>query len=547
MSKLKMIENEKDFCCCQRHKLPVVSIVLDPKLSRNQRLLCTECIENTDFDAKVVGLKKMISLIEEAQLKKMEKVEYVIVNQIELIEQLYSMVNQMKSFAIQQFDQQFAIINEWIKNLQQQRSEQSHYSFYEELENIVMKQIKADDYCQQFIHKIKKKNNCWTSKLYPKLELFKAFVEYKKCKEVLSNLDLSSENLAQNQQQQQIKIKSESQLNYEKQELLQKSEIKFKLIDQSVKQNQVCKSIVFDSSGSIMVSTQNNDIIVWSLINGTIKLVKTLSGHTSLVQCLVASKKQNSFISCSLDKTIRCWQSQNYEWNSSQPYQKHTDYIMCIILSSNEDLLFSGSDDKSIKVWKVDFNQNKLTFLYSLDKHNNRIMSLSLNQSENQLVSCASSQNQIIIWERREKDKYEFKYFVKQSIKDHGFKVKFIKENQFIWITGEQALDRLYVFELIQGVYQENQDKTVQLITNYKDCDEFHFSIIYNKERNLIVVRHKKYIYIIREINDGNYKIEDQLNFDTYYIYGNITNNGKYLVCWDAKREGYSTYELLNI
>ncbi|CAK79589.1 unnamed protein product (macronuclear) [Paramecium tetraurelia] len=242
-----------------------------------------------------------------------------------------------------------------------------------------------------------------------------------------------------------------------------------------------------------------------------------------------------------------CWKQTNQtEWISSQPYQQHTDFVFCIILNSNEDLLFSGSDDKSIKVWKVDLNQNKLTFLYSLDKHNNDILSLSLNQSENQLVSCAQDQNQIIIWERREKDKYEFKYFVKQSIQDYGLKVKFIKENSFIWITGQKQRDRLYVFELKQGVYQENQDKTIQLIINNQSWDEYRFPIIYNKERNLILVRHKKYIYIIRQINDGNYKIEDQLNCDTNQIFGNITNNGQYLVYWDDQNKGYSTYELLN-
>ncbi|CAD8215324.1 unnamed protein product [Paramecium octaurelia] len=544
MIKPKMIENEKDFCCYQGHKLPVVTIALDPQLKRNQRLLCTECLENADLDAKVVGLKKMISLIEEAQLKKMEKVDYIIDKQIKLIEQLHSIIDQMRSYAIQQFDSQITIIKEWIRNLQQQRS-QSQYSFYGQLEIMIINQNKIDDNSQQLIHEIQQTNHCWTSKLYPKLELFNKFIEYQKCKELFSKLEQSTQTLTINQQQQQqIKI---DQLNHDEQESLQKSQIKLKLIDQSLKQNDRCNTIIFDSSGSIMVSTQNEDIKVWSFLNGTIKLVKTLQEHTDWVQCLVYSKKKNSFISCSLDKTIRCWQSMNQtEWISSQPYEQHTDSVTCIVLNQNEDLLFSGSRDKSIKVWKVDFNQNNLVFLYSLDKHNNKVVSLSLNQSENQLVSCADGQNEIIIWERREKDKFEFKYFVKQSINDFGLKVKFIKENQFIWITGDKQLDRLYVFELKQGVYQENQDKTIQFITNNEIYDEYRFPIIYNKERNLIVVRHKKYIYIIREINDGNYKIEDQLNCDTYFIYGNITNNGQYLVYWDGKNLAYSTYELLN-
>ncbi|CAD8207706.1 unnamed protein product [Paramecium octaurelia] len=521
MFKRKMIENEKDFSCSQGHKLPVVTIALDPNLSMNQRLLCTECLENTDLDAKVVGLKKLISIIEEGQIKKMEKVEYLITSQIKLIEQLYSLVDQMKSLVIQQFDQSITILKDWIQNLQQKGLQQYRYSFQEELQIMLQQQNKADDKLQLLIHDIEKINHCWTSKLHPKLKQFNTLKEYTKCEELLSDLKLSSQKFALRQNQNQ-------------------------LINLSNKKEQ-CNIIVFDASGSIMVSSEKYDIKVWSFLNGTIKLVKTLQGHTDWVQCLVYSKKQNSFISCSLDNTIRCWQQLNQnEWISSQSYQKHTDYVACIILNQNEDLLFSGSDDKSIKVWKLDFIQNQLTFLYTLDKHNNYVVSLSLNQSENQLVQCEEDSNQIIIWERRENDQFKFKHFVKQSIQEKGYKVKFIKDDQFIWITGGKKIDKLYFFECQQGIFQENNDKTIQLIKNDQIVDEYRFPIIYNKERSFILVKHKTYIYIIREINDGKYKISDQLNCETIYTYGTITNNGQYLVYWDEKKQGYSTYEFLN-
>ncbi|CAK87747.1 unnamed protein product (macronuclear) [Paramecium tetraurelia] len=543
MFKPEMIENEKDFSCSQGHNLPVVTIALDPNISMNQRLLCTECLENTDLGAKVVGLKKIISLIEEGQIKKMEKVQYLVTSQIQLIEQLHCLVDQMKSLAIQQFDQSISILKEWIQSLQQ-KGQQYRYSFQEELQIMLQKQNKADDQLQFLTYEIQQINHCLTSKLHPKLEQFNTFKGYTKCKELLSNLELSSQKFNKSQLQEQG---FQQQPNDEKQVIIKKHEIRLKLIDQSVKQLELCKVIVFDSSGSIMISTQMYDIKVWSFLNGTIKLVKTLQGHTSWIQCLVYSKKQNSFISCSSDETIRCWQQMNQtEWISSQPYQEHTNFVRCIILNQNEDLLFSGSGDKSIKVWRVDFNQNQLTFLYSLDKHNDFVTSLSLNQSENQLVSCACGQNEIIIWERTENDQFKFKYFVKQSIQEYGLKVKFIKDNQFIWITGGKQIDKIYVFELEQGVFQENQDKTIQLTKNEQIFDEYCFPIIYNKERNLIIVRHKTYIYIIREINDGNYKIQDQLNCNTYDIYGAITNNGQYLVYWDDKEQGYSIYELLN-
>ncbi|CAD8101267.1 unnamed protein product [Paramecium primaurelia] len=220
-----------------------------------------------------------------------------------------------------------------------------------------------------------------------------------------------------------------------------------------------------------------------------------------------------------------------------------------------DDILFSGGDDESIKVWKVDFKQNKLTYMYSLDKHDSYVMALSLNQSETQLVSCAYAKNQIIIWEREEQDKFEFKYVViiiishfiyKQSIQEYGLKIKFIKDNQFIWITGGKEIDKLYIFELKEGIYQENQKKTIQLNKNNQISDEYHFPIVYNKEKNLIVLRHKDYIYFIKEIINGIFTIVHQFNCDTNQIFGTFTNNGQYLVYWDEKNQGYSVYELLN-
>ncbi|CAD8130572.1 unnamed protein product [Paramecium sonneborni] len=545
MIKPKMIENEKDFHCSKGHQLPVVTIAVDPQLSRNQRLLCTECLEDTDMDFKVVGLRKIISLIEENQVKKIERVENIIKNSIQTIESLHGIIDQMKSFIIQQFNSLITIMMEWIQNLKQQGSLYSQYSFYEELEVIILKQNKTNTNQQILLQEIQKTNHCWSSKLNPKLEYFNQLVEYNKCKELLSNLEFGSNTFTQVEQQPQIKIELQQQKNL--QNILYESEIKLKLIDQSVKQNDRCNAIVFDSCGQIMVSTENNDIKIWKFLNGKIEQIKILQGHTNSIQCLVYSKKQNSFISGANDNSIRCWkQLDSSDWITSEPYKEHTHCVNCIILNSNEDLLFSGSDDKSIKVWKVDFNQNILTYMYSLDKHNNIIIALSLNESETQLVSCAKDKNQIIIWERREQDKFEFKYFVKQSILDQGKKVKFIKNNQFIWVTGGKEIDKLCIFELKEGVFQENQDKTIQLIANNQIFDEYRFSIVYNKERNLMVVRHKTYIYIITEINDGKFKIVDQLNCDTYDVYGTITNNGQYLVYFDNKKKGYSTYELLN-
>ncbi|CAD8212636.1 unnamed protein product [Paramecium pentaurelia] len=519
MFKPQMIENEKDFYCYNNHEQAAHMVVLDPKLDKKKRLLCTQCIEHFKSDGKTIGLKEIIQIIEniiEKRLSNQEKITQSTVQQLKICTRS---IQELKAQFMKLFDFLINIAEDWTQNLLAQIQQSKLYSFYDELDSFIKSQNDINNSNITFINNI---NKYWMTKLYENLDQYiknKDKVNFKEIKQQFNKIICSNQS--------------------------QKSEIQLQLIDQSVKQRQRCQAIVFDPSGSIMVSTQQSDIIVWSFLNGTITSIQTLQGHTDWIQCLVQSRKQNSFVSGAMDSKIRCWkQYDSTNWISSQPYQQHKDCVRCIILNSNEDLLFSGSNDKSIKLWKVDFNQNILTYMYSLDKHDNSVIALSLNQSETQLVSCAKDKNQIIIWERREQNKYKFKYFVKQSIQDQGKKVLFIKDYQFIWITGGEQIDKFYVFELKQGIFQENQEKTIQFITNNQIVDEYHFPMIYNKERNFIIVRHKTYIYIIREMKDGKFKIVDQLNCETYDIYGTITNNGQYLVFWDGKNEGYSTYEL---
>ncbi|CAD8205818.1 unnamed protein product [Paramecium pentaurelia] len=521
MLEVKMIESLTDFCCQNKHDEPIHLVVLDPKLDKKQRLLCNKCMESFQSDAKTIGFKKVIQIIEEIIDKNMNNLENITQKTIQQLQICIKSLEGLKTQFINLFDSIISISENWTQNLLTQRQQYNQYSFYDELDSFIKNQNTNYVSNMTLINNI---NKSWMTKLSQTLNQFiqdQNKVNFEDIKEKFLNIIYSN--------------------------LPQKGQIKLKLIGESVKQSVRCNDIVFDSSGSIMLSTEQNNIKVWKFLNGTITFINNLIGHTDWIQCLVYSKKQNSFISGSGDTTIRCWkQIDQTNWISSQPYQEHTRFVRCIILNSNEDILFSGSDDESIKVWNVDFKQNKLTYMYSLDKHDSYVMALSLNQSETQLVSCAYAKNQIIIWEREEQDKFEFKYVVKQSIQEYGLKIKFIKENQFIWITGGKEIDKLYIFELKEGMFQENQKKTIQLNKNNQISDEYHFPIVYNKEKNLIVLRHKAYIYFIKEIINGIFTIVHQFNCDTNQIFGTFTNKGQYLVYWDEKNQGYSVYELLN-
>lgn len=50
-------------------------VVFDSKLQKNERLLCSECLDTFDSDARTIGFKKVIQMIEDNKKKTKEKTE----------------------------------------------------------------------------------------------------------------------------------------------------------------------------------------------------------------------------------------------------------------------------------------------------------------------------------------------------------------------------------------------------------------------------------------------------------------------------------------
>lgn len=66
---------------------------------------------------------------------------------------------------------------------------------------------------------------------------------------------------------------------------------------------------------------------------------------------------------------------------------------------------------------------------------------------------------------------------------------------------------------------------------------------MYLKDKNVLFIRSKNIIYIIREIN-GKLIIQNELDCGTKWNFGTTTDDGKYLLFWDDHKGGYSSYEL---
>ncbi|CAD8175684.1 unnamed protein product [Paramecium pentaurelia] len=328
-----MIENEKEFRCSQGHNQPVVTIAFDPQLKMDQRLLCVECVENSQIDGKIYGLKKIISQMEENQIKKFENVEKIIMIQIQQFESLQSVVDQIKQTVMQQLNQLINIMMGWIKNLQQQGQQQYKYSFFEELELMILSQTKVDSTSQKLINEIQKINISSTQKLYSKLEYFKQFEEYNKCKELLSCFDIDWQLLKQIES----KLSSQTPQKNQNDEYI-------------LPYNDSCYAIAINKDCSELVAGSDSKINVFEYKQGLLTSIQTLQEHQNRVNILKFMKKSNQFISGSVDQFIIIWQKvQNNLWSLKYKLIGHSSIIYCLVLNYDEDLIISGSNDKSIR------------------------------------------------------------------------------------------------------------------------------------------------------------------------------------------------------
>ncbi|CAD8105165.1 unnamed protein product [Paramecium sonneborni] len=518
MAEIKLIGKE-DLKCFQKHNFPICSINLGKDVKMNERLLCNECLLNFIQENNIIqGFNIIQSKIENnIQEYRHKQISFIAQKK----QQLVSLKNNFiawKSTINQQIDQILGYINLWIDNIISKNIIKDKYVIMEELENFVNQYEFHEKNFEFLVEQINFINQASSNKI--QLKLAQLNEEYRKIITQTKDSFMKIINISQHK-------------------------ISLKPINNQLKQSDDCFTIAFNYTGQIMISGCGKDIKVWNFQNGQIQEVQKLQVHQSTISCLLFSKNQNSFISGAYDHTIRCWlQINGQQWKSSQKYEEHSSDIQCLLLCKKEKTLFSGSCDKSIKIWIVDFANNNLQYCYSLEKHTHIVYGLTLNESETFLVSCGDDQ-QIIIWKKSNNNKWEFYQLVNQSIREVGAVTSFIKENLFIWIGGVQnGKDCVSYFELIKGCIVEQKNKEQQLILSPEVFNYSLFPIVFNKEKQIILFRHKFHIYLLTKQISGKYRISTKIKFESNEIWGSMTNDAKFLVLWEKKQCRFLIYQI---
>ncbi|CAD8078485.1 unnamed protein product [Paramecium sonneborni] len=512
-----MIEIEQ-LKCFQNHNSPICSVIIDKDFNKNQRLLCNECMQDFNENLQIKGFKAIYQQIESNLYQNRDQMCQLLFQKKEKLKSLINDLNDWKSSILNQIDSILEVLKYWSEQLMPDKYINKQQSFIDLLEQYLRNSDFGQKDFEQKVNMIIEINQTSFEKIKIKLNKFNS-----KTKQLLDKFKLTFMEIGKNPS----------------------AQVNLKLITKKIGQSENCWTIAFNHNGQIMASGCENDIKIWDFKNGQMTELCTLEGHSEIVSCLIFSKYCDKLISSSYDNSILLWQlNQQQKWICSQKYLEHQDRILCLILSKDERTLISGSNDSTIKVWNVDLNNFKINFNYSLLKHQNRVFGLSMNTSETYLVSCGED-CQIIVWKKDKNNKWEFKQIVNQSIKEWGTKIAFIRENQFIWLTGKQtSSDCICFFELIDGNFQEQQEQLLKLQVNNQVIDYSLFPIMIDKQKDIILFRHKLHIYLLTKKINGKYNVMVKLSFPDNATFGIITNDFKYLVIWEENRNCYSIYEI---
>ncbi|CAD8169861.1 unnamed protein product [Paramecium pentaurelia] len=346
--------------------------------------------------------------------------------------------------------------------------------------------------------------------------------EYKRYEEIIKNKDfeIPKINLKQNIEEKENKqIKEPQNLN----------PFTFEIINQNtIKQNEWCQAIAFNKDCSIVVAGCDKNIKVFQHRQGKLDQIQILSEHRYNVYTLNFMKNTNNFVSGSHDNSIIIWQEiGNSQWKCQQILNGHSNPIYCLQLNNTDDLIISGSLDNTIKFWMKQVNwmcQQTIT------DHTQQVYSLSLNDQQNKLISC-SFDSQILVIEQQKLDN---KWNVTQKIKvdTYGLRLCFISDNQFIFQPKCQKYMDIYEMDSNTKQYS----KTKQIAVKYGSGGEnILFPQQYLKSKCILVNKNGTNVNLMRKKENDDFIIQQYTEFNHKLIFGQLSDDGEYLITWDDK------------
>lgn len=155
-------------------------------------------------------------------------------------------------------------------------------------------------------------------------------------------------------------------------------------------------SAVLSPNGEMLISggadrdpaSQRYPIKIWNV--GNQQVLRTLEGHTDVVQSLSLGEDGQILASGSLDHTIKIWSMATGEL--LQTLEGHTAPVRSVALSRDGQTLISGSDDKTVRIWNLQTKNSR-----TLSEHFGPVYSVAISP-DGKTIASGGADKTIRIW-----------------------------------------------------------------------------------------------------------------------------------------------------
>ncbi|RKU21631.1 hypothetical protein C6499_21780 [Candidatus Poribacteria bacterium] len=156
-------------------------------------------------------------------------------------------------------------------------------------------------------------------------------------------------------------------------------------------------TVAYSPDGKTLASSGSSDgtIQLWDVETG--KQLRTLKGHTEMVNTLAFSPDSTTLVSGSKDDSLRVWNP-----NTGSVLRKlsgHSNDIRSVVFSHDGKMLASGSKDSSVRLWDA----KTWRFLPTLRGHYFGVRGASFSPDGKTVVSAADSR--ILFWDWKKLEK----------------------------------------------------------------------------------------------------------------------------------------------
>ncbi|CAD8204004.1 unnamed protein product [Paramecium pentaurelia] len=193
-------------------------------------------------------------------------------------------------------------------------------------------------------------------------------------------------------------------------------------------------------------------------------------------------------------------------------------------MNNYDDIIISSSDDYTIKFWIL---QNEWICSQTITDHKHCVYQLNMNEQQNKVISSGWDQLILII----EYSEYNKKWMVRQKIKVdcQGLRLCFINDNLFTFQPKKGNLMHVYEMNIVSKEFT----KTKNINVNQGDDGYVLFPQQYIKSKYLLVSKNYQTVNLIRKLENDEFKVEQSIQYGSYGLFGQMSDDGEYLITWD--------------